>query len=120
MAVAIMSAIACAAMLIPSFYIKERDYLDAEPSNTPYPTEKQRALAMRFFSEGERTLLDNGELDFSALWTRREACLKMTGEGFAAGIKRELADGVHLRTLSILGYTVSICTEKDVRIEHNI
>ena len=34
MAVAIMSAIACAAMLIPSFYIKERDYIDSKPSET--------------------------------------------------------------------------------------
>ena len=35
LAVAIMSAIACVAMLIPSFYIKERDYLEAKPSDTP-------------------------------------------------------------------------------------
>ena len=34
LAVAIMAAIACAAMLIPSFYIKERDYIDAKPSET--------------------------------------------------------------------------------------
>ncbi len=35
MAVAIMSAIACIAMLIPSFYIKEREYIDSRPSETP-------------------------------------------------------------------------------------
>ena len=34
MAVAIMAAIACAAMLVPSFYIKERDYIDSKPSQT--------------------------------------------------------------------------------------
>lgn len=34
MAVGIMAAIACAAMLIPSFYIKERDYIDSKPSET--------------------------------------------------------------------------------------
>ena len=33
--VAIMSAIACIAMLVPSFYIKERDYIDSKPSKTP-------------------------------------------------------------------------------------
>ena len=33
-AVAVMSAIACAAMLIPSFYIRERDYIDSKPSQT--------------------------------------------------------------------------------------
>ena len=32
--VAIMATIACAAMLIPSFYIKERDYIDSKPSET--------------------------------------------------------------------------------------
>lgn len=32
--VAIMSAIACATMLIPSLYIKERDYIDSKPSET--------------------------------------------------------------------------------------
>ena len=34
LAVAIMSSIACIAMLIPSFYIKERDYIDSKPSET--------------------------------------------------------------------------------------
>ncbi len=34
LSVAIMAAIACAAMLIPSFYIKERDYIDSKPSET--------------------------------------------------------------------------------------
>ena len=34
MAVAIMAGIACIAMLIPSFYIKERDYIDSKPSQT--------------------------------------------------------------------------------------
>ena len=34
LAVAIMAAIACAAMLFPSFYIKERQYIDSRPSET--------------------------------------------------------------------------------------
>ncbi len=34
LAVAIMSTIACTAMLIPSFYIKEREYIDSKPSET--------------------------------------------------------------------------------------
>ena len=34
LAVAIMAGIACIAMLIPSFYIKERDYIDSKPSET--------------------------------------------------------------------------------------
>ena len=34
MAVALMSALACAAMLVPSLYIKEREYIDSKPSET--------------------------------------------------------------------------------------
>ncbi len=34
LAVAIMSAIACLAMLFPAFYIKERDYIESKPSET--------------------------------------------------------------------------------------
>ena len=34
LAVAIMAGIACIAMLIPSLYIKERDYIDSKPSET--------------------------------------------------------------------------------------
>ena len=34
LAVAIMAFIACLAMLVPSFYIKERDYIDSKPSET--------------------------------------------------------------------------------------
>lgn len=34
LAVAIMSGIACLAMLIPSFYINERDYIESKPSDT--------------------------------------------------------------------------------------
>ena len=34
MAIGIMAAIACVAMIIPSFYITERDYIDSKPSNT--------------------------------------------------------------------------------------
>ncbi|MGX8692287.1 MAG: MFS transporter [Clostridia bacterium] len=35
LAVAIMATIACIAMLVPSFYIKEREYIDSRPSETP-------------------------------------------------------------------------------------
>lgn len=34
MSVAIMAAIACIAMLIPAFYINERDYIESKPSET--------------------------------------------------------------------------------------
>jgi GPH family glycoside/pentoside/hexuronide:cation symporter len=35
MAVAILATIACIAMLVPSLYIKEREYIDSRPSETP-------------------------------------------------------------------------------------
>lgn len=34
LAVALMSALACLAMIFPAFYIKERDYIDSKPSDT--------------------------------------------------------------------------------------
>ncbi|MBQ9468178.1 MAG: MFS transporter [Clostridia bacterium] len=34
-AIGIMAAIACVAMILPSFLIKERDYIEAKPVNTP-------------------------------------------------------------------------------------
>ena len=34
-AIGIMSAVACIAMLVPAFLIKERDYIDSKPSRTP-------------------------------------------------------------------------------------
>jgi GPH family glycoside/pentoside/hexuronide:cation symporter len=35
LAVAIMATVACIAMLVPSLYIKEREYIDSKPSETP-------------------------------------------------------------------------------------
>ncbi|MBQ2513240.1 MAG: MFS transporter [Clostridia bacterium] len=35
LAIGIMAAVACVAMLVPSFFIKERDYIDSKPVKTP-------------------------------------------------------------------------------------
>ena len=48
LAVAIMSTLACIAMLIPSFYIKERDYIDSKPSET-----KAFSSLLKTFSNGQ-------------------------------------------------------------------
>ena len=48
LAVAIMASIACIAMLIPSFYIKERDYIDSKPSHT-----KPFASLLKTFQNGQ-------------------------------------------------------------------
>ena len=48
LAVAIMSTVACIAMLIPSLYIKERDYIDSKPSET-----KAFRSLLKTFSNGQ-------------------------------------------------------------------
>ena len=48
MAVAIMAAVACFAMLFPAFYIKERDYIDSKPSDT-----KPFSSLIKTFSNGQ-------------------------------------------------------------------
>lgn len=48
LAVAIMASIACAAMLIASFYINERDYIDSKPSET-----KPFSSLIKTFSNGQ-------------------------------------------------------------------
>lgn len=90
--------------------------IDAEPAECPYPPEKQKALASRFFSEDEQKCLFHGEKTFSELWTRREACLKMTGEGFAKGIGRDLSGDAHCTAYDIHGFTVTVATERNSEI----
>ena len=48
LAVALMATIACIAMLIPSFYIKERQYIDSKPSQT-----KPFKSLIKTFSNGQ-------------------------------------------------------------------
>ncbi|MCR4999823.1 MAG: MFS transporter [Lachnospiraceae bacterium] len=48
MAVAIMATLACINMLIPAFYIKERDYIDSKPSDT-----KPFQSLVKTFSNGQ-------------------------------------------------------------------
>ena len=90
--------------------------VDAEPSEIAYSPEKQKAFADRFFSESERNSLALGEKSFSELWTRREACLKMTGAGFVAGVGKPL-DDANCATFCIDGYTVTVAAESDAQIE---
>ncbi|WP_029320433.1 MFS transporter [Butyrivibrio sp. AE3004] len=61
--VAIMSAIACLAMLIPAFYINERDYIDSKPSNTrPF-----KSLAITFSNGQFRRFVYSDVIYFFAL-----------------------------------------------------
>ena len=90
--------------------------IDAEPAECSYPAEKQKALATRFFSEDEQKSLSAGDKTFAQLWTRREAALKMTGEGFAKGIGQELPQNVHFTTLTIGGFTLTVAAEQTANI----
>ncbi len=63
MAVAIMAAIACIAMLISSFYINERDYIDSKPSDTkPF-----KSLAKTFSNSQFRRFVYSDVIYFFAL-----------------------------------------------------
>ena len=45
LAIGIMSAVACAALLVPALFIKEREYIDSEPVKTPAFTSLVRTFA---------------------------------------------------------------------------
>ncbi|MCR5669935.1 MAG: MFS transporter, partial [Butyrivibrio sp.] len=63
LSVAIMATIACIAMLIPAFYIKERDYIDSKPSNTkPF-----KSLAKTFSNTQFRRFVYSDVIYFFAL-----------------------------------------------------
>lgn len=57
---------------------------------------KEVSLAKRFFSEGECTLLERCENEeersrmFFGMWTRKEAYGKLTGQGIAGTLKKDL------------------------------
>ena len=90
--------------------------IDAEPTAIAYPPEKQKMLAARFFGDDEQKSLADGSMTFSDLWTRREAYLKMTGEGFANGICRNIPQNLRFSSFEVDGYTVTVCTENDAQI----
>ncbi|WP_026505179.1 MFS transporter [Butyrivibrio sp. NC3005] len=63
MAVAIMSLIACISMLIPAFYIKEKDYIDSKPCKTkPF-----KSLIMTFSNRQFRRFVYSDVIYFFAL-----------------------------------------------------
>lgn len=90
--------------------------IDAEPTECAYPPEKQKALASRYFTDSERADLEDGKKSFTDLWTRREAWLKMTGDGFAKGIGNNISDDVCFTTLTIDRFTLTVCTEGATKI----
>lgn len=90
--------------------------IDTELTEIAYPPEKQKMLAARFLGDDEQKSLADGDMTFSELWTRREAYLKMTGDGFAKGICEKIPSNVRFSSFEVEGYTVTVCTENDVPI----
>lgn len=84
--------------------------VDAERLRDVLPRERQIKLAERFFSEKEKKALADGE-SFVNLWTKREAYLKMTGDGFARGIGEEIPENASFATFVADGFVISLCTE---------
>lgn len=95
--------------------------IDAEPSDGSIPKARQLEFAKRFFSRDELCSLESGRFTFAQLWTRKEARLKMTGEGFSSGAFSSLPpsneSGIFFTTLSLDGFTVTVCSESDAEIE---
>lgn len=98
MAVAIMSAIACVAMLFPAFYIKERDYIDSKPSET-----KPFKSLINTFSNGQfRRFVYSDVIYFFAL------TLFQTGLPFYETKLMEIPDTMTF-TLTATMTAISVC-----------
>ena len=90
--------------------------VDAEPQKSAIPRERQVRIAERFFSENEKKALADGE-SFVSLWTKREAYLKMTGEGIARAARSDIPESVWFYSLNKEGCVITLCTESRVKVE---
>ena len=90
--------------------------VDVEREKSAISIERQVKIAERFFSENEKKALADGE-SFVSLWTKREAYLKMTGDGFARGIGEEIPENASFATFVADGFVVNLCTEMPTEIE---
>ena len=86
--------------------------VDVEFDRSAIPTNRQTKIAERYFSENEKKALADGE-SFVTLWTKREAYLKMTGDGFAKGIGKAIPDNVNFLTVGIDKFVLTLCAERE-------
>ncbi len=104
-AVAIMSTIACIAMLFPAFYIKERDYIESKPSKTrPF-----RSLINTFSNRQFRRFVYSDVIYFFAL------TLFQTGLPFYETKLMEIPDTMTF-TLTATMTAISVCLYPVVNI----
>lgn len=91
----------------------------------PRPHVKKERLAQRFFSDGERQVLEKAAFDdreFLRIWTKKEAYLKFVGTGLSGGLRE--ADTTRPDVLGVVftEYTVdgapdavvTLCVKKSV------
>lgn len=75
-------------------------------------------IANRFFCESEAAFLEkveNKNAEFLKMWTRKEAYIKMTGEGISAGLNTfdtlEEKIAKKIKTFEIEGFYISVCSK---------
>ncbi|MCL4401055.1 MAG: 4'-phosphopantetheinyl transferase superfamily protein [Acidobacteria bacterium] len=77
------------------------------------PIREAEGIANRFFSPAERSLLDGTPESFFAVWTRKEALLKATGEGIF-GMEAPVPEGWSVVDLpAIPGYAAALALKGD-------
>ena len=85
------------------------------------PSEDRLKIADRFYHKREREYVsasDDNLRAFCRIWTRKEAYLKMTGEGISNDLTSFDVTGEPLSeklyTLDIEGYCISVCSQKPI------
>ena len=105
------SAAHTAAAAVPSPY---RVGVDVEE---PIDAARAEALVRRYATEGERAMLDDPTVDFTLIWTVREAIAKYTGEGNPAARNAACPPrGVCIRSgvLPDTGARLTVCCSAEV------
>ena len=91
--------------------------VDVEPVKISVSAERQARFAERFFSKGERNIVLKDPMQFSRVWTAKEAVIKRLGVGLAvklSGIDTcDLPADVKIERFEIDGYTVAVCVDKN-------
>ena len=83
----------------------------------PIDAARAEALVRRYATEGERAMLDDPTVDFTLIWTVREAIAKYTGEGNPAARNAACPPrGVCIRSgvLHDTGARLTVCCSAEV------